>query len=87
MSKRKGIRLEDRIKPAPRPQKSNKELCLEEVGAILQKWNCRLVAVPIGAIAEDGRFEYRSSEIRIEENAPQPPIPAPAPGDEAVKTE
>jgi hypothetical protein len=76
MSKRH-VRLEDTIKPSPRPQKTVKELCIDEIGAVLMRHNCRLVAIPVGAIAEDGRFEYRSAEIRIEENPPRPQAEVP----------
>jgi hypothetical protein len=74
MTKRKGIRPENRIKSPPRSQKSNRELCIKEINAALQKRDCHLVAIPIGAIAEGGQFEYRSSEIRIEENRPRPQV-------------
>jgi hypothetical protein len=71
MAKGKNFSPESKI---PQP-KSNKELCVEEINTILHKHNCRLVTVPVGAISEGGQFEYRSAEIRIEENPPRPEPP------------
>jgi hypothetical protein len=71
MAKGKNFSPESKI---PQP-KSRKELCVKEINAILQEHNCRMTVVPLGAFPENGQFEYRSAEIRVEENPPRPEPP------------